>query len=490
MELFVYKGYNINRKITGVFTIMNIEFLFNSPEIKHFHFIGIGGISMSGIAEILLNMGYYISGSDLNSSEITKKLEGLGIKIFKEHTESNIKDPDVVIYTAAIKHNNPELVKAKKLNIPVMERAILLGLLMKQYPYGIAVSGTHGKTTTTSMIATIMLEAGLNPTVHIGGNLQSIGGTTRIGGDKYFIAEACEYCDSFLKFFPYMAVILNVEFDHADYFRDLMHVTDSFGRFAQLVPSNGYVLASVDIPNIDKILKGLSCNIITFGITKNKSLWNISNLVFDASKCAAFNLLKSGKYVTHIKLSVPGIHNVSNAVAAAAACLTLGADELSVRNALQKFTGVNRRFQYKGEKNSIKVIDDYAHHPSEIKATLKTISGMKHSRLWCIFQPHTYTRTNALFDDFTHAFDDADKIILTDIYAAREKDTGLISSENLAEKISLRNKDIVYIKTFEDIVAYLIKNVSKDDIIVTMGAGDIYKVGELYLNSPYQPLQS
>ncbi len=466
---------------------MNIELLFDLPEIRKFHFIGIGGISMSGLAEILLNMGYGISGSDLNSSGITRKLANMGMEIFKGHSDKNIMNPDVVVYSAAIKQDNPELVKARNLNIPTMQRAVLLGLLMKRYPYGIAVSGTHGKTTTSSMIAMIMLEAGLNPTVHIGGDLGAIGGTTRIGNDKYFIAEACEYCESFLKFFPFMAVILNVEFDHADYFRNLTHVTDSFAKFARLVPSNGYVLASVDIPNINTILKGLSCNIITFGIAQNKSLWNISDIVFDTFNCASFNLLKSGNYITRIKLRVPGIHNVSNAVAAAVGCLTLGADALSVQNGLLKFTGVSRRFQYKGEKNSVTVIDDYAHHPSEIKATLKTIRDMKHKKLWCVFQPHTYTRTSALLEEFTHAFGDADKIILTDIYAAREKDTGTISSKILAKKIGLQNKDVVYIKSFDDIVTYLQSNVSRDDIIVTMGAGNIYKVGELYLNSPYQP---
>jgi UDP-N-acetylmuramate--alanine ligase len=287
-----------------------------------------------------------------------------------------------------------------------------------------------------------------------------------------------------------MAVILNIEFDHADYFKNISHVTEAFGRFARLVPPDGYVVACTDTPKVQSILTNLKSNVVDCSISRNDSTWQASDITFDSSGCASFNILEKNILTAQIRLNVPGLHNVSNALAASAACLTLGIDASAVERGLLNFKGTHRRFEYKGEKDNIKVIDDYAHHPSEIKATLKAVKRLRHKNIWCVFQPHTYTRTKALLDEFTGAFDDADKIIVTDIYAAREKDTGEISSSILAEKIRTHGKDALYMKSFEDIVQHLINNVPQGDIILTMGAGDIYRVGEMYFTPPCPPSQS
>lgn len=457
--------------------------LLESPSIKKIHFIGIGGISMSGLAEILLNFGYEVSGSDLKSTHITKKLERLGVKVFIGHSESNIQSPDLVVYTAAINKSNPELLKAQREGIPTIDRAGLLGQIMKKYKHSIAVAGTHGKTTTTSMIATTALKCNLNPTVHIGGELDAIGGSTRVGGNDYFIAEACEYCGSFLKFYPYIAVVLNIEYDHADYYKDISQIKDTFLKFISHVPDYGYVVACADDQNIISILDDVCCNKVTFGLDPEKAMWSAANIVFDDHGCATFSLLYNKKDMGIIKMNVPGIHNVSNALAAAATCNILGCDIDSIRLALSDFWGTHRRFELKGISNDIKVIDDYAHHPTEIKATLKAAKNYRHSKIWCVFQPHTYSRTKSLLAEFSDSFRDADEIIITDIYAAREVDTGEISSKDLANKIKSSGKKAVYIKNFEDIVSYLEDKAAPGDIIITMGAGDVYKIGEMFLEN-------
>ena len=457
--------------------------LLEMPQIKYIHFIGIDGISMSGLAEILLSMGYKISGSDMKTSNKTRKLEKMGAKIYPYHSEDNIDNPDLVVYTAAIKEDNPEMVKARRLNIPLIDRATLLGQIMKKYPYSVAVSGTHGKTTTTSMIATIMLESSFDPTVHIGAQLESIGGTTRIGGDKYFIAEACEYCESFLKFYPYLAVILNIEYDHADYFKSIDHVKNTFLKFANLVPEDGYVVACADDANTMSILDSVKCkNRITYGIKSDSAMWTAKNIRLDDRGCSYFTVLRNKKKMGEIKLSVPGIHNASNSLAAIAACHTLGCDFASIQRGLANFTGAHQRFELKGVVDNIKVIDDYAHHPTEIKATLEAAGNLNHSRIWCVFQPHTYSRTKFLLDEFAVAFSGAHMVIVSDIYAAREADNGEIHSSIVAEKIRARGQKAIYISGFENIVDYLESNAAPGDIVITMGAGDICKVGEMFLD--------
>lgn len=462
---------------------MRIDGLLGSKGIKRIHLTGIGGISMSGLAEILASQGYIVTGSDMKPSAIIQKLEKIGIKVTIGHQAENVTGADLLVYTAAVKANNPELIAASQIGIPCIDRATLLGEIMKKYPGSIAVSGTHGKTTTTSMISMIMMEEGLDPTIHIGGELNAIGGTTRIGASDYFVAEACEYTGSFLKFQPYMAVILNIEYDHADYFKDLSEVQDAFLRFAMLVPKDGCLLVNGDDPSAMDILGRVSCNTVTFGLQNSKCTWSAANISFDNMGCASYTLLHLNKPVAEIKLRVPGIHNVSNSIAAAAASNIMGCSFASATKALQKFSGTGRRFEIKGVSEGVTVVDDYAHHPSEVAATLRAASGCTHSRIWCVFQPHTYTRTKYLINDFATAFEDADTVVVTDIYAAREADTGEVSSVMLAEKIGGTGKKVFYIKEFEGIVEFLDKNAEQGDLIITMGAGDIYKVGEMFLEA-------
>jgi UDP-N-acetylmuramate--alanine ligase len=462
---------------------MQINGLLNTREIKRIHFTGIGGISMSGLAEILANQGYIITGSDIKSSPITQKLEKAGIKVTIGHQAENVTGADLLVYTAAVKPNNPELIAASEAGIPLIDRAALLGEIMKKYSGSIAVSGTHGKTTTTSMLSMIMLEEGLDPTIHIGGELNAIGGTTRIGTSEYFIAEACEYAGSFLKLHPYLAVILNIEYDHADYFKDFTQVQNSFLTFAGLVPENGWLLVNADNQSALDIMTHVSCNKVTFGIQNKESDWTAANITYDNTGCAAYTLMHQSEPVCEIKLKVPGIHNVSNSLAAIAAAGIMGCSMASAAKALQKFNGTHRRFELKGKVEGITVMDDYAHHPTEITATLKAAANCNYSRIWCIFQPHTYTRTKFLMDEFATAFGDASFVILSDIYAAREVDSGEVSSSILAEKILGTGKKAFYIKGFDSIVEFLDKNAEPGDLIITMGAGDIYKVGEMFLEA-------
>ncbi|HHV97118.1 MAG TPA: UDP-N-acetylmuramate--L-alanine ligase [Clostridiaceae bacterium] len=455
--------------------------ILNSKNIKKIHFIGIGGISMSGLAEILFDLGYIVSGSDENKSSITDKLQSKGIDVFIGHNPQNIKNPDLVVYTAAVKDDNPELEKARALGIKTIDRATLLGEIMKKYPYSIGVSGTHGKTTTTSMISLIMLEAGLDPTIHIGGELDYICGTTKTGNSDYFVTEACEYKDSFLKFYPYIAVILNIDLDHVDYFKDIEQIMDSFVNYASHVKEGGCVIACGDDGNVLSILDRISAPVIIYGLNNKNCTWSAKDISFDASGYSSFTVLKDGREMETIKLYVPGIHNVYNSLAAIATCYRLGCSMAAIKKGLNKFTGTHRRFEEKGIFKGVKIIDDYAHHPSEIKATLKAAKSRGFSKIWCIFQPHTYTRTKSFLKDFASSFNDADTVIVTDIYAAREKDTGEIHSRILAEEINCVSGNAIYMSDFQSIANYIKDNVSTGDVVITMGAGDVYKVGDILL---------
>ncbi len=457
--------------------------LLSSKQIKRVHLTGIGGISMSGLAEILTDLGYTVTGSDMKPSSIIQKLDRMGIKTIIGHDAENVAGADLLVYTAAVKADNPELLAAVKAGIPCIDRATLLGEIMKKYPRSIAVSGTHGKTTTTSMISMIMLEEGLDPTIHIGGELCAIGGTTRIGRSDFFIAEACEYTGSFLKFHPRLEVILNIEFDHADYFRDIEDVRNTFREFASLVPEDGCIVVNADDHNAMDVISDIHCNKVTYGLKSTDCTWSAKDITFDEMGFASYILLYHGEQVMEIRLKVPGLHNVSNSLAAIAACCFMGCSPAAAAKAFQKFAGTCRRFEIKGVSEGITVIDDYAHHPSEIAATLKAAVNFSHARIWCVFQPHTYSRTKSLMNDFVKSFDDADILILTDIYAAREADNGEVSSALLADRITRTGKTVMYIKDFENIAEYLDKNAQPGDIIITMGAGDIYKVGELFLEA-------
>ncbi len=452
---------------------------FNKP--VHVYFIGIGGISMSGLAEILTERGFKISGSDAKVSSLTESLEGKGIKIFYGHKAQNInKDIDCVVYTSAIRPDNPEFAEAKRLNIPLLSRAELLGQLMKNYQVPIAIGGTHGKTTTTSMISEVLLKADTDPTLSIGGILKTIGGNIRIGRSPYFVTEACEYTNSFLSFFPKISIILNIEEDHLDFFKDLEDIRNSFRKFAMLLPNDGTLIINGDIEHFEDITSGLECKVITYG-SSDTCDYSPENISFDDMGRAQFTAKCPGGRTCSLHLGVTGLHNVYNALATLALSDCLNIPENTCADALTTFTGTDRRFEYKGTIGGVTVIDDYAHHPTEIAATMQAASNYPHKKLWCVFQPHTYTRTKAFLPEFAKALACADHIVLADIYAARETDTLGISSKDLQNELIKLGKECEYFPTFDEIENFLLENCTPDDMLITMGAGDVHKIGESLL---------
>lgn len=457
---------------------MNKFDILKLPPDSKIHFVGIGGISMSALAEILQHADFIISGSDMKSSNITDKLQNKGIKVYIGHKSANVDGSDVVVYTAAVKEDNPEIIRAKELNLPIVERSTLLGEIMRKYKYSIGVSGTHGKTTTTSMVSMIFIEAGLDPTITVGGELDSIGGNLRLGDSQYFITEACEYVESFLKFYPFAGIILNIDADHLDYFKDLDAIQESFNNYAKLISQSGFLIANIDDDRVKEITSSVDCHIVTYGLNNKNAEYTAKNITVNPKGFVGFEAVHKGETLGHIQLNIPGVHNVYNALASISCSISLGASFEHCKMALSKFGGTKRRFEYKGTFNNATVIDDYAHHPTEVKATLKAARSYPHNRIWCIFQPHTYTRTKKLLDEFSAAFDDADKVIVADIYAAREKDTGDIHSRDLVERLKRRGKESLYLPNFDSIQEYLSNNAQEGDLVITMGAGDIHKVGE------------
>lgn len=448
---------------------------------SHIYFIGIGGISMSGLAEILKDRGCRVSGTDIKESDVTKHLESLGITIHYGHRAENITDDiDLVVYTAAIHPGNPELEAAKEKQIPLMDRARLLGHIMEEYQYSVAVAGTHGKTTTTSMVSEILLEAEKDPTITVGGILPAIHSNVKIGHSPYFVAEACEYFDSFLQFTPLVGVILNVEADHLDYFKTLDNIRRSFHAFAQRIPAGGLLVLNASIAHPEELEENLHCSVETFGLKEN-ACWQARNIVHGPNGKNSFDVYYQGEFYTSVHLDIPGEHNITNALAAVASAHFLDIPAEVCARGLSHFTGVNRRFQRKGEKRGIVVIDDYAHHPTEIMATLSAARNVRHNKLWCVFQPHTYSRTKNLFDEFGRAFGDADEIIVADIYAARETDDGTISAAMLAERIAKEGGNARYVGDFAAIRQHLETHCRTGDLLLTVGAGDVYKIGEEFL---------
>lgn len=448
---------------------------------EHIYFIGIGGISMSGLAEILASRGHQVSGTDVKETAVTKHLQSLGIHINFGHRAENITDDiTLVVYTAAIHDDNPELRAAHEKGIRIMDRAHLLGQIMDEYHDSVAVSGTHGKTTTTSMVSEILLAAEKDPTITVGGILPTIGSNLRIGNSPYFVAEACEYFDSFLQFNPFIAIILNVESDHLDYFKTLENIRRSFHAFAQRVPDKGLLVISEKIDNVKELTDGLTCHVETFGLSE-KANWRAENIVHEADGRNSFDVYHNGAFFTTIHLHIPGEHNITNALAAIGASAFLGAAPEDCVKGLHHYTGTERRFQLKGKKDGITVIDDYAHHPTEIKAALAAAQNVQHNTTWCVFQPHTFSRTRFLFDEFGEAFGDADEIIIADIFAARETDDGTVSAAQLAERIAQTGKSARYVGDFAAIEAYLHEHCKSGDLLMTVGAGDVYKIGENFL---------
>lgn len=448
---------------------------YNQP--VHVHFIGIGGISMSGLAAVLLKRGFTVSGSDARKSPLTEWLTGMGATIFYPQSAANITEGiDAVVYTAAIHPDNPEFAAAARKNLPMLTRAELLGQLMNNYELPVAVAGTHGKTTTTSMLSHIMMEAELDPTISVGGILHSIGGNVRIGTSEYFLTEACEYTNSFLTLTPKIGIVLNIDADHLDFFKDLDDIRHSFRLFAERIPSDGTLVINADVPNLDTLTEGLACNVVTFGVEKGD--YSASDISYNELGYVRFTLKKGDNVLGTFELSVPGEHNIANAASALAAGDLLGLDADIMAKGLVSFVGTDRRFQKKGEIAGVTIIDDYAHHPTEIKATLRAAQKFPCRNVWCVFQPHTYTRTKSLFSEFVEALSHADKIVLADIYAARETDNLGISSDNIREKLAEMGKEAYYFPTFDEIENFLLEHCSAGDMIITMGAGDVVKVGE------------
>ena len=453
------------------------------------HFIGIGGISMSGFAEYLHTLGFKVSGSDAHQSKITDHLESLGIKFFLGQRASNITpDIDVVVFTAAIAPDNEEFVEVIQKNIPMLNRAEMIGQVMLNFEDAIAISGTHGKTTTTSLLSLIFMEENLDPTISVGGILDAIGGNIRMGKSEHFITEACEYTNTFLHFNPKRAIILNIDADHLDFFKDLDDIRNSFHKFAKLLPKDGQLFINGEIDRYQELTSDLDCEVLTYGIIdpkyrKTNLTYDIAadNITFDERSVGSYDLYYKGKYIDRIQLNIIGLHNVSNSLPAIGIALEVGIPVETIKKALFSFANSKRRFEYKGQIGGVTVIDDYAHHPTEVTATLTAAQNYPHKNLWCVFQPHTYTRTRQHLTEFAQALSLADKIVLADIYASREKDPGDISSKDLMNELIKLGKEVYHFHSFDEIENFLLQNCINGDLLITMGAGDIVSVGEKLL---------
>ena len=463
---------------------------FNKPE--HIHFIGIGGISMSGLAEILLERGFTVSGSDAHESELTDKLTAHGAKVVYGQRAENITDDiDAVVYTAAVHPDNPEYAAAAAKNLPILSRAELLGQLMKNYEKSIAVSGTHGKTTTTSMLTEILMDEKKNPTISVGGMLDSIGGNIRVGGPELFVTEACEYTNSFLSFFPNMEIILNIEADHLDFFKDIEDIRHSFRKFAELLPENGILIINSDIHDYKEICDGLPIKVITVGSDPAKSHYSAADVTFNENACATYTLLEDGKAIDTITLGVPGIHNVYNSLAAIAAAHELGIRGEGIKNGLLRFTGTHRRFEKKGEIGGVTIIDDYAHHPTEIAALLDAARRRyPQSKIRVIFQPHLFSRTRFFSSEFAQALAKADDVIVTGIFPAREKQEDfpdVTPATIVDEALKLEHEPAKdWIRGVEDMhtaAQMMVMRAHHGDVIFTVGAGDITQMDEVILHA-------
>ena len=454
---------------------------FNQP--CRIHFIGIGGISMSGLAQILLDEGFTVSGSDAHETPLTDHLSSLGASIRYPQAADNIPaNTDVVVYTAAIHPDNSEFAAAKASGIPMLTRAELLGQLMTNYKTAINIAGTHGKTTTTSMVAEILMAADTDPTVSVGGILPSIGGNIRVGKSELFVAEACEYTNSFLSFHPTVEIILNVEADHLDFFKDLDDIRHSFGRFIGLLPADGLLIINGDIDRVEELTSHAASRVITVGHTDSCD-YRASDITYDELAHPTFHVIhRADGDLGSFTLHVPGEHNVYNALAAIALARALQLPMDAVHAGLSHFGGTQRRFEKKGTLKGITIIDDYAHHPQEIAATLRTAQKCPHHKIWCVFQPHTYTRTKAFLDEFAQALSLADEVILAKIYPARETDTLGISSDDIRIRLEALGTPAHYLESFDEIENFILENCVPNDLLITMGAGNVVDIGESLLN--------
>ncbi len=444
-------------------------------EDRHIHLIGIGGTGMSGIAEVLLKLGYKVSGSDTHLSEVTKNLEKLGGKIYQGHDANNVADVDVVVYSSAVSIDNPEVVYAKAKRIPVIPRAEMLAELMR-LKYGIAIAGAHGKTTTTSMISLMLAKAGLDPTVVVGGRFNDIGSNARHGNSEYLVAETDESDGSFLKLSPIISVVTNIDLEHLDFYKDLDEIKDTFLIFMNKVPFYGKVIFCLDCPNIRDIIEKIERRFISYGLSKEADVRATDVLLHNSY--SEYNLVLKDKKLDRIRVNIPGLHYLSNSLAAVSVGLELEIDLAVIKDALVTYSGVHRRFEIVAKVNGITIIDDYAHHPTEIKATLTTLKLKKARRIIAVFQPHRYTRTKALVHEFGKAFNDADIVIVTSIYHAGEKPIAGVDASLIVENlIKEGHPKAMFINSFPEIMEFLRNMVSPQDAIITLGAGDVWKIG-------------
>ena len=450
---------------------------------KHIHLIGIGGISMSAIAETLKNWNFKVTGSDLSQSIITDNLNNHGIKTTIGHDLESAKNADLIIYSAAINEQDPEMVIAKENNIPLIGRGEFVGYLTKLYKEAICISGTHGKTTTTSMISVCFVEAEKDPSIEVGALLNAIGGNYRVGNSEYFILESCEYKGNFLKFFPNTEVILNIDNDHLDYYKTFDNIVKTFNEFAALLDENGLLVTNADDENCLNLKNYTKGKFITYGIQNQNADYVAKNINFDNNGFPTFEVYKENKLLGKLSLSVAGNHNVLNALATVAVCDYYDISFAVMQSALKKFTGAERRLEFKGKikNDTVSIFDDYAHHPTEIEATVNAILNKKFNESWVVFQPHTYSRTKNHLNEFAESISKFDNIILLDIYAAREQNTYDISTQDLANKIESLGKKVLYMPDFDDVVSHLISNVKENDIIITLGAGTVTKIGPMLL---------
>jgi len=437
---------------------------------------------MSGIAAILTNWGFHVTGSDNSDSETVQNLIKKGINVSIGHNLNNISSSDIVVYSAAIAKDDPEMLEAKRLKIPTIERADFLGNLTRCYEDTICVSGTHGKTTTTSMISICFLEGLKDPSIQVGAYLKQIDGNYMVGNSEHFIIEACEYVESFLKFTPKAEIILNIDNDHLDYFKNFENIKKAFIKYINLLPEDGLLVVNGDDNTCLELIENTKVKTITYGITNKNTNFFAVNIVFDNDGFPEFDVYHNDNFFDRIKLSVPGMHNVLNALSCISLCNEYDIDKNAIKSGLLKFTGAHRRFEFKGKINNLaSVYDDYAHHPTEIIATAKSLMNKKYNKSWVVFQPHTYSRTSNLLDDFAKALLNFDNIIILDIYAAREKNIYGITSQDLVNKIISLGKEAKYIPEFDDCISYIKDNIKDNDIVMTLGAGTVTKIGSMLI---------